>query len=98
MEGSTIHDGREDFAANIHEHHAAPLVMVRDISFFLHRNTLALMPAQVVHVPFEEGHNVSVNSTTRAAVHRFVSGGMPLRAGLLPFFNLLMAASTSSKK
>jgi hypothetical protein len=39
-----------------------------------------------------------VNSTTRAAVHRFVCfSRYAMRPGLLTIFNLLMAASTSSK-
>ena len=32
--GTTIHDGRKNLAANIHEHEAAPFVWIRKDAFF----------------------------------------------------------------
>ncbi len=52
--GTTIHDGRKNLAANIHEHNTTRFVWIGKVTFFGYRDALTIMPSFVVSITFKE--------------------------------------------
>jgi len=95
-----IHDTREDFATDVHYHHPMPYVWGRRYCLFWGQGHTG--SDAIPHSPLRPRRRpLRRDGFCNACDHSLPCllgvGGVPLRPGALPFFNVLMAASTSSE-
>ena len=89
-EGTAIHDGGENLAADVHQHNTAPFVGIREIARFRNRDALASMPSFIVGIAFKKGSNVFMNSLSGRSVLCFVRfGGNTIQAWALSILQLV---------